>query len=129
MKIVILNGNGSDSEAGFDGYLEELSALLESHHHTVTMLKLRVMDIRLCIGCWDCWLKTPGLCRVRDGSDEVCRECINSDLVLFASPVVMGFTWPLSAGLPDLTPVMRQPTEALLARPPATTRLRCSLRA
>ena len=27
-----------------------------------------------------------------DGSSDVCREFINSDFVLFASPVIMGFT-------------------------------------
>ncbi len=51
------------------------------------------MDIRYCIGCWGCWIKTPGECsNAVDDSRTVCREYINSDLAVFASPVVMGFT-------------------------------------
>jgi len=92
MKITILNGNPNADNVKFDNYLKNLSDLLESSQHTVTILKLREMDIRYCIGCWGCWAKTPGECIVADGSRDICREYINSDFVLFASPVIMGFT-------------------------------------
>jgi multimeric flavodoxin WrbA len=92
VKITILNGNPDADNIKFDSYLKELSDLLESSKHTVTTFKLRDMDIRYCIGCFDCWLKTPGECFVADGSGDICREYIKSDLVLFASPVIMGFT-------------------------------------
>jgi len=92
MKITILNGNPNAENVKFDNYLKELSDLLESSKHKVTILQLRDIDVRYCIGCWGCWLKTPGECIVADGSSDICREYINSDLVLFASPVIMGFT-------------------------------------
>lgn len=92
MRITILNGNPNAENARFDNYLKSLSDLLESSNHTVTTLKLREMDIKYCIGCFNCWVKTPGECRVADDSRDVCREYINSDLVLFASPIIMGFT-------------------------------------
>ena len=92
MKITILNGNTDADNVQFDNYLKELSDLLKSSKHTVTILQLRNIDVRYCIGCWGCWLKTPGECIVADGSRDICREYINSDLVLFASPVIMGFT-------------------------------------
>ncbi|MBA7664260.1 hypothetical protein ES703_72317 [subsurface metagenome] len=92
MKITILNGNPNAGNIKFDSYLKEFSDLLESSKHTVTILKLREMDIRYCIGCFGCWVKTPGECVVKDDSRDICRECINSDLVVFASPIIMGFT-------------------------------------
>ena len=92
MKITILNGNPDADNVKFDSYLKELSDLLKSSKHTVTILELRDIDVRYCIGCWGCWVKTPGECIVADGSRDICRECINSDLVLFTSPVIMGFT-------------------------------------
>jgi multimeric flavodoxin WrbA len=92
MKITILNGNPNTDNVKFDNYLKELSDLLKTSKHEVTILQLRDIDVRFCIGCWDCWLKTPGECFVADGSRDICREYINSDLVLFASPVIMGFT-------------------------------------
>lgn len=95
MKITILNGNPNADNVKFDNYLKNLSDLLESSQHTVTILKLREIDVRYCIGCWGCWVKTPGECIVKDGSRDICREYINSNFVLFASPVIMGFTTAL----------------------------------
>jgi len=92
MKITILNGNPNTDNVKFDNYVKELSGLLESARHIVTVLQLGEMDVRYCIGCFDCWVKTPGECKVADGSRDICREYIDSDFVLFASPVIMGFT-------------------------------------
>ena len=95
MKITILNGNPNADNVKFDDYLKELSELLETSKHAVTIFKLREIDISYCTGCWDCWVRTPGECIVKDGSHTICREYINSDFVLFASPVIMGFTTAL----------------------------------
>ena len=91
MKITILNGNPHTSKITFDGYLKSLSEELTSNGHAVTDFELREMDIKYCIGCFGCWVKSPGECRSGDESREVCRAYINSDFVLWASPVVMGF--------------------------------------
>lgn len=92
MKIMILNGNPNAGNIEFDNYLKELSDLLESNNHAVTIFNLREMNIKYCTGCFGCWVKTPGECVVKDSSHGICREYIDSDLVLFASPVIMGFT-------------------------------------
>lgn len=91
MKITILNGNPDAESSAFEDYLRDLSSSLKSKRHEISMLILRDMDIRFCIGCFGCWVKIPGECIVKDDSHEVCRKTINSDLVLFASPVIMGF--------------------------------------
>ena len=91
MRITILNGNPSPGDAAFDGYLRGLVEALEVGEHVVTALQLRDMDIKYCTGCWGCWVKTPGECVVKDDSAEVCRAVINADLVLHASPVIVGF--------------------------------------
>ncbi len=92
MKLLILNGNPVDQPAAFDEYLGKLGGLLESRGHGVTELRLRDLDIKHCLGCFKCWCKTPGECVIRDDSPDICRQYINSDLVIFASPLVMGFT-------------------------------------
>jgi multimeric flavodoxin WrbA len=91
MKITILNGNPCEANREFDDYLAGLSRALDLGGSQVTLLPLRQMDIRYCIGCFDCWLKTPGECVSRDESAEVCRAMINADWVLFAAPLVMGY--------------------------------------
>ena len=91
MKITILNGNPDMRNATFDDYLKHLSEEVGSDGHEVTSFELREMDIKYCIGCFGCWVKSPGECRSGDESREVCRAYINSDFVLWASPVIMGF--------------------------------------
>jgi multimeric flavodoxin WrbA len=92
MKITILNGNPDASNTMFDDYLRKLSGTLSSDRDEITSFTLRDMNMEYCRGCWGCWVKTPGECVVKDDTREIRRQYIHSDLVLFASPVVMGFT-------------------------------------
>ncbi len=93
MRISILNGNPNAEDSGFDDYLTKLKTVLESRDHKVMTLRLRDMDIRYCIGCFGCWVKTPGECsNAADDTRVVRREYINSSLAIIASPVIMGFT-------------------------------------
>ncbi len=89
MKITILNGNPEPSV--FDGYLDELVASLQVGGQAVTRLDLRELPLRYCVGCWGCWVKTPGECIARDASLEMDRAVINSDFNLWAAPLKMGF--------------------------------------
>lgn len=89
MKITILNGN--PQPAAFDEYLDKLTMSFKGVGHHVTRLDLRDMTLRYCVGCWGCWVKTPGECVNRDASLDMDRAVINSDFVLWASPLKMGF--------------------------------------
>ncbi len=91
MKVTILNGNANSQNHGFDEYVTRLAAVLTAGQHTVTTFTLRDLDIKYCVGCWGCWVKTPGECSIRDDSHAVCRASINSDFVLWAAPLRMGF--------------------------------------
>jgi len=92
MKVLILNGNPKAENQAFDEYLHSLSLSLQNLGDDVNISVLRDMNIKYCRGCWDCWLKNPGECCIADDSRGISRDVINSDFVLFASPVIMGFT-------------------------------------
>lgn len=92
MKTIILNGNPNPRNTAFDDYLWNLTSEMESRGHPASVFILREMDIKHCIGCFGCWVKTPGECIVKDDSSIIRKEYINSDLILFASPIIMGFT-------------------------------------
>jgi multimeric flavodoxin WrbA len=91
MNITILNGNGNPQNREFDEYVTRLTATLTAEQHTVIAFTLREMDIKFCTGCFGCWVKTPGQCVVKDASHDVCRAVINSDFLLWAAPLRMGF--------------------------------------
>jgi hypothetical protein len=89
MKVTILNANPEPSP--FDIYLSQLKSSLEAEGHTISHLDLRDRSLRYCIGCFGCWVKTPGECVSRDASLEMDRAVINADFVIWAAPLKMGF--------------------------------------
>lgn len=91
MKILILDGTPHAAFHDFDKYLSNLSQALQPHH-VIMHVKLRDMELLQCTGCWSCWVKTPGECIIADSSPVICRQYLEADLVLLASPVIMGFT-------------------------------------
>lgn len=89
MNITILNGNPHPSS--FDDYLAQLKSTLEKKGHAVTQIDLRDLKLSYCIGCFGCWVKTPGVCSSSDESCEMRRAVIHSDFTLWAAPLRMGF--------------------------------------
>jgi len=89
MKICIINGN-ADNDADFEGYLDQLVSRLRKNNQ-VTDWGLRNMNLHFCNGCWNCWWKTPGICSIKDDFHYIARSCIDSNIILFASPLIAGF--------------------------------------
>jgi multimeric flavodoxin WrbA len=40
-----------------------------------------------CLGCFSCWIKTPGECVIKDDMKELLHKHIVSDIVIFATPL------------------------------------------
>lgn len=57
---------------------------------TVSYFDVHALDVSLCIGCFDCWAKTPGRCRFRDDGDAVARAIVNADVVVLVGPLLFG---------------------------------------
>jgi multimeric flavodoxin WrbA len=90
MTITILDGSPADSGARLPLILKNLSAGFEEEH-SVHYFSLASMNLHFCTGCWSCWWKTPGLCAIKDDAAEIFKAVINSDFVVFASPLNAGF--------------------------------------
>lgn len=81
-----------------DGKIEktELSALIESElmaklkEHSLDWIYLSEKHIKPCMGCFGCWVKTPGICVISDDATEIIRKMVNCDLVVDLSPVTFG---------------------------------------
>lgn len=66
------------------GELRAKGGLIEIH----TLLDKHIIP---CTGCWGCWVKTPGECLFNDDTVVLREAIIQSDLVIFASPLSMGY--------------------------------------
>jgi multimeric flavodoxin WrbA len=47
-------------------------------------------ELQFCRGCFDCWVKTPGECIMKDGIVAINRACMLSDVVVYLCPIVFG---------------------------------------
>ncbi|MBF0298696.1 MAG: flavodoxin family protein [Oligoflexia bacterium] len=91
MKILIINGNPKRNYPEFDLYLEQLKKIGNEKDIAVELLLLRDFNLHDCIGCYSCWLKTPGICFYHDDQELILREFLASNVVILASPIIMGF--------------------------------------
>jgi multimeric flavodoxin WrbA len=67
------------------------------------------MNLHYCTGCWSCWWKTPGECAIKDDGEQIFRAVINSDFIIFASPLVTGFTSAILKKIQDRLIVLLHP--------------------
>lgn len=109
MKILILNGNPKAENTSFDNYINKLSSLLSEQGNETSVFKLRDKNINHCIGCYACCLKTPGVCIYKDDMPEILYEYVNSDYVIFASPIIMGFISSLLKRVQERTQPLSHP--------------------
>ncbi len=100
MKVTILNGENRSKSESLKAYLSDFATESSRLENTTQIFTLYDMDLKFCTGCWSCWLKTPGVCSQKDEGEIIFKEVINSDLLIFASPINAGFT---SAELKKIT--------------------------
>jgi hypothetical protein len=89
MKVLLLDGSrkGVNELAPVRAALEKE---LGAKGWPVQVVELRDLDISACTGCFNCWIKTPGICTIDDDARKVSRKWVGSDLVILLSPVTFG---------------------------------------
>jgi multimeric flavodoxin WrbA len=92
VKITILNGDIHPEKKDFSEYILLLEEKLVAGNHQVHTFNINNMNLFYCKGCWSCWWKTPGRCDIQDDGTQIFQSVINSDFVIFASPLLAGFT-------------------------------------
>ena len=87
MNILILNGNDNPQKVDLNHRINLLETMLNDSNHATKSIVLKDKKIRGCVGCFGCWVKTPGLCIIKDDMEYILREIIKSDVILFASNI------------------------------------------
>jgi hypothetical protein len=89
MKATILNGALS-GDTFVDAVGAALQDTLQAGGWAVTPWTLRDEKLAYCLGCFECWTKTPGLCRIDDTGRRVAASIIRSDLTIYLTPITFG---------------------------------------
>lgn len=69
---------------------EILAYLKKNGPDYLQFIDLGQKSIQACTGCFACWLKTPGLCPIKDDAILIQKEEVNSEKVLYLCPICWG---------------------------------------
>jgi len=88
-KVTILDGTRAD-----DKNLKPLLAVLKDELRRsgaeVQTFTLREIKLAHCIGCFGCWVETPGLCVEADAGREIVKTVSHSQTVILFTPITFG---------------------------------------
>lgn len=109
MKALILDGSDYEEEIikiAYDTIKEEL----ESVGWSLNYFLLRDTKIAPCLGCFSCWIKTPGICAIDDAGRNIARLAAQSDLWVFLTPLKFGgYSSDLKKAVDRLLPLLLPP--------------------
>lgn len=89
MKILILYDTDATDDRGVN-WLSLILAKMDPSYEVETA-QLDSSEIMPCIGCFGCWIKTPGACIIaKDKGNQLSKAYINADKVILLSKVTYG---------------------------------------
>ncbi len=106
MKALILNGSLKEDKtmATVNKLMEEI---LTAESYEVESVLLNEKTIAPCIGCFGCWLRTPGICVIDDYGRILAEKMIKSDIMIWLTPVVYGgYSSELKKALDRIIPLI-----------------------
>jgi len=89
MNALILDGALPDN-ASVTAVSQHLLQALTASGRCVEVVELRKQKIAYCLGCFDCWTKSPGACKIDDDGRTVTAAMLASDLVVYLTPLTFG---------------------------------------
>lgn len=105
MKVTVLNGFENSEISG--EIVDTLINEFKKKKFSIQSYNLCDIEIGGCIGCFGCWLRTPGICVINDSARDLGRELIQSELALFLTPITFGgYSYHLKKVLDRMIPLI-----------------------
>ena len=86
-RTLVIQGSPRGERGWTDHCLKRVIEGLDSRGVSHESVYLRKLDIRHCLGCIDCWFKTPGVCVQKDDMAGVLGKMNQADLWIYAVPL------------------------------------------
>jgi multimeric flavodoxin WrbA len=107
VKITIFNGSPRGPSSNTHKMVKEFTKGAIDGGAEVENIFLVERNIGHCLGCFGCWIKTPGKCVIDDDIRELNSMFIGSDIVVFATPVyVDGVTGLMKNFMDRMIPIV-----------------------
>jgi len=85
MKITAINGSPKGKRGATYLMVEEFLKGAQAQGAETKHILLSNMNIHHCMGCFSCWVKTPGVCVFHDDRKKI--DLSGSDIIIYATPV------------------------------------------
>ena len=83
------------------------SKQLEDSGAKLRRFDLHKIDLSYCLGCFECWVRTPGQCRVCDAISTISPYYVHAQLVVYVTRVTFGgYSAPLKKAVDRLIPIL-----------------------
>jgi hypothetical protein len=89
VRAIVLNG-ALPGDDGLTPIESAVTSMVAAGGWSVERIEARRLFVAYCKGCFNCWVRTPGLCRTRDMADGVLRSLARSQLAVLLSPITFG---------------------------------------
>jgi putative NADPH-quinone reductase len=87
MHVMAINGSPRKEKSSTFHILTPLLDGMRSAGATTELTHLGQLHIKPCLGCFLCWVKTPGKCVQKDDMPELLERFVKADLVVFGTPL------------------------------------------
>ena len=87
LKVIAFNSSPKMEGGATSVVLKPLLEGMKDAGADVELVYLQRLDIRPCLGCFACWLKTPGICVQDDQMAGLLQRIAGSDIVVYATPL------------------------------------------
>lgn len=71
--------------------IKEMADMMQKENQAVKVIDTRDKKISPCIGCNNCWLKTPGVCSIKDDYEELLKAMLLHDRIILVGAISLGF--------------------------------------
>lgn len=87
MKVVAFNSSPNMEKGNTAFMLNQFLDGMRGAGADVELFYVKKLDIKPCIGCFNCWLKTPGVCVHKDDMRNILPKLSKADVKVIATPL------------------------------------------
>lgn len=116
----------------YEGLYDLTDKYLKQKGIETELMELKAENLTFCMGCFSCWIKKPGECIINDQMAQINEKVMNSDIVIYLSPIVFGQFSPniknvIDRGLPNMLPFFERRPDGSTMHPPRYKTYPCQI--